>query len=69
MHQAPCKHFRAFSHIIIVIPDKKGLLLFHFMGEEIEVQTDEVNKPTCTTSKCPNGQTQARDACYGGIAN
>lgn len=34
----------AFSHFLIVIPDKRELLLSHFMKENTEVQTDEVKK-------------------------
>lgn len=49
----------AFSHFLIMIPDKRELLLSHFMEEDTEVQTDEVKKPKVTTRKCPNSQTQA----------
>lgn len=38
------KHLMAFSQLLIRMPGKGELLLSHFMGEETEVQTDEVKK-------------------------
>lgn len=51
----PCaKRWVAFSHLLIVIPDKRELILSHFTEKDIEVQTDEVEKsPTSQLVSVP----------------